>query len=159
MCAFSFIMHRLARDDEIGILFQRDTHGGKKVLWNRRVEYWAISSSARSFTCTAHSFACSVLLDLLARSAALIRSLPLSLTRSGAYGKKMYVYKMIALISCNFNPQCVGWLVGWQRICFCFAFARQISHYLPTLMANECNQPYLYAVACVEEIVCAESIS
>ena len=43
-------------------------------LWNRRVEYWAIYSSVCSFARTAHSFACSALLALLARSAAFLRS-------------------------------------------------------------------------------------
>ena len=41
----------------------------------RRCKYWATRSSFRSFARTAHSFACSGLLALLARSAALTRSL------------------------------------------------------------------------------------
>ena len=53
---------------------------------NRRVDYWAICSSVRLFTRTAHSFACFALLASLARSAALIRSLARSLTRSRAHG-------------------------------------------------------------------------
>ena len=40
-----------------------------------RYKYWANCSSVRSFTRTAHSFACSALLALLARFAALARSL------------------------------------------------------------------------------------
>ena len=58
---------------------------------NRRVEYWAIRSSVRSFARTAHSFACSALLASLARSAALIRSL--------AHGKKFFVFDINASIS------------------------------------------------------------
>ena len=58
-------------------------------LWNWRIEYWAIHSSARSFTSTAHSLAFSAQLTSLARSAALIhlfahspiRSLPSSWER------------------------------------------------------------------------------
>ena len=41
--------------------------------------YWATRSSVRSFACTAYSFACSALLALLTRSAALTRSLAHSL--------------------------------------------------------------------------------
>ena len=40
-----------------------------------RCKYWATHSSVRSFTRTAHSFACSTLLASLARSAALTYSL------------------------------------------------------------------------------------
>ena len=47
-----------------------------EALWSRnnqecRCLYWATRSSVRSFARTAHSFACSALLALLARSAAL----------------------------------------------------------------------------------------
>ena len=45
-----------------------------------RRKYWATRSSVRSFARTAHSFACSALLALLARSAALTRLFALSLT-------------------------------------------------------------------------------
>ena len=48
-------------------------------LWNRRVQYWAIHSSVRSFTRTAHSFVFYALLASLARSTALLRSLAHSL--------------------------------------------------------------------------------
>ena len=58
---------------------------GEEWLWNRRVEYWAIRSSARSFNRTAQSFAGSALLASLARSAALIRLF----TRSRANGKEV----------------------------------------------------------------------
>ena len=68
------------------------------------VEYWAIRSSVHSFTCTAHSFACSALLALLARSTALIRSLARSLAHSGAHGKEVLVYELNASISYSFNP-------------------------------------------------------
>ena len=54
----------------------------RTVVWNRqewRRKYWATRSSVRSFARTAHSFACSGLLALLAPSAALTRSLPRSL--------------------------------------------------------------------------------
>ena len=44
-----------------------------------RLKYWATRSSVHSFACKAHSFACSTLLVLLARSAALIRFLARSL--------------------------------------------------------------------------------
>ena len=40
-----------------------------------RLKYWATHSSVYLFTSTAHSFACSALLALLARSAVLTRSL------------------------------------------------------------------------------------
>ena len=50
-------------------------------------KYWATRSSVRSFTRTAHSFACSALLASLARSAVLICSLAHSLTHSQARGK------------------------------------------------------------------------
>ena len=53
---------------------------------------------------TALSFAFPALLALLARSAALVRSL----TRSGAHGEEVYVYGMNASISYNFNPLCGG---------------------------------------------------
>ena len=51
------------------------------ALWDeiKRIENWAIRSSARSFARTTHSFSRSALLALLARSAALIRSLAHSL--------------------------------------------------------------------------------
>ena len=52
-----------------------------------RRKRWATRSSVRSFARTAHSFACSALLALLAHSAALIHSLPRSLTHSLACGK------------------------------------------------------------------------
>ena len=48
-------------------------------IWNRRVEYWAIRLSARSFARTAHSFTWSA---LLASLAALICSLAHSLPSS-----------------------------------------------------------------------------
>ena len=47
-----------------------------------RLKYWATRSSVRSFARTAHSFAASLLFDLLARSSALIRPLAHSLPRS-----------------------------------------------------------------------------
>ena len=50
-----------------------------EMIRNRRVEYSVIRSSARSFARIAHSFACYALVALLARSAALIRSLVLLL--------------------------------------------------------------------------------
>ena len=65
-------------------------------LWNRRVEYWAISSSVRSFARTAHSFARSALLAFY--------SFARSLTHAGAQGKDIYVYKLNASISYSFNP-------------------------------------------------------
>ena len=46
-----------------------------EISQNSRRMYWATRSSIRSFACTAHSFACYTLLALLARSAALTRSL------------------------------------------------------------------------------------
>ena len=46
---------------------------------NRRVDYWAICSSVRLFTRTAHSFACSALPSSLAPSPAHIHSLALKL--------------------------------------------------------------------------------
>ena len=54
-------------------------------LWNRRVEYWAIRSSVRSFARTAHS-----------------------LTHSRAHRKVTYVYKLNASISYSFSPLCNG---------------------------------------------------
>ena len=77
---------------------------GVESIWPRRIDYWAIRSSICSFTCTTHSFACSALLALLARSAALIRSLACSLTHSGAYGKGGFCLwnKRVNLIS--FKP-------------------------------------------------------
>ena len=59
-------------------------HRWVERLGNRRVEYWIICSSARSFARTAHSFPRSALLASLARSAALIRSL----TRSELMGER-----------------------------------------------------------------------
>ena len=50
-----------------------------EMIRNRRVEYSVIRSSARSFARITHSFACYALVALLARSAALIRSLDLLL--------------------------------------------------------------------------------
>ena len=47
-----------------------------------RCKYWATRSSIRSFARTTHSFACSALLALLARSAALIRLFARSLVKS-----------------------------------------------------------------------------
>ena len=41
-----------------------------------------------------------------ARSAALIRSLARSLTRSGAHGKEVFVYELNASISYNLGPLC-----------------------------------------------------
>merc|ERR1712002_165326 len=79
-----------------------------QMIRNRRVEYWAIRSSVRSFARTAHSFACSALLASLARSAALIRSLARSLTHSGAHGKVVHVYELNASISYSFSPLWVG---------------------------------------------------
>ena len=78
------------------------------MIWNRRVEYWAIYSSARSFARTAHSFDCSALLGSLARIAAPIRSLACSLTRSQARGKEIYVYKLKSSIPYSFNQLCKG---------------------------------------------------
>ena len=52
------------------------------VVWNKqesRCKYWAPHSSVHSFTRTAHSFACTALLALLARSAALTHLLARSL--------------------------------------------------------------------------------
>ena len=54
-----------------------------------RLKYWATRSSVRSFARTTHSFACSVLLALLARSAALTRSLA-HLAHSLAHGTVIY---------------------------------------------------------------------
>ena len=70
-----------------------------EMIKNRRIMHWAIRSSARSFARTTHSFACSVLLASLARSAALIRSLPRSFTRSRAHGKEVSVHELNASIS------------------------------------------------------------
>ena len=50
-------------------------------------KHWATHLSVRSFACTAHSFACSALLALLAHSAALIRLLVCSVAHSRACGK------------------------------------------------------------------------
>ena len=55
--------------------------------------------SVRSFAHTTHSFACSVKLASLARSAALIHSLALLLTLSGAHGQELHVYELNASIS------------------------------------------------------------
>ena len=62
-------------------------HCGLKLHKIELVEYWAIRSSARSFTCTAHSFVSAALLALLARSTALI-SVICSLARSLAEEKE-----------------------------------------------------------------------
>jgi len=72
------------------------------------VKYRAIYSSVRLFARTAHSFACSALLTLLARSAALIRSLARSLTHSGAHGLVINVYELNASISYSFSPLCIA---------------------------------------------------
>ena len=56
----------------------------------------SFGSTAHSFARTAHSFACSPLLASLARSAALIRSLARSLTRSRAHGKEIFVHELKA---------------------------------------------------------------
>ena len=47
-----------------------------------------------------HSLTCSALLASLARSVAIIHSLAVSLTRSGAYGKEIHVSE---LIGCRFH--------------------------------------------------------
>ena len=69
------------------------------MMWNRRIEHWAIRSSARSFARTAHSFAS---LRLFARS------LARSLTRFRAHGKVVYVFEMNASFSYKFGPLCSG---------------------------------------------------
>ena len=62
---------------------------GKKVVQNSqksRYKYWATRSSVRFFARTAHSFACSILLALLARFARALRcALLRSLNRSLAH--------------------------------------------------------------------------
>ena len=101
--------------------------------WNWRVGYWAIRSSARSFARPAHSFACSALLASLARSAALIRSLALSLTRSRAHGKVVYVFEMNASISYSFNPLCKARKKHEQpiwRFCPVFPYFNYMNFYL-----------------------------
>ena len=67
-----------------------DERGRRTVVWinqEYRRKYWATRSSVHSFTRTAHLFACSGLLALLAPSAALICSLARSLSYSLACGK------------------------------------------------------------------------
>ena len=57
------------------------SHHHHTVVWKSQgsiLKHWATRSSIRSFACTAHSFACSFLLALLARSSALIRLLACS---------------------------------------------------------------------------------
>ena len=56
-----------------------------------RRKYWATCSSIRLFACTAHSFACSLLLALLAHSAALICLIARSFTHAlpSLWGKWM----------------------------------------------------------------------
>ena len=70
--------------------------------------FWAICCSVCSFAGTAHSFACSELLALLARFTALIRSLARSLAHSGAHGKEVFVYELNASISYHLNPLYCG---------------------------------------------------
>ena len=69
-------------------------------LWNWRVEYWAIRSSAR----TAHSFACSALLASLMRFAALISILARSLARK-LMGKRFLSMKWTRQFH-NISTQC-----------------------------------------------------
>ena len=73
-------------------------------IWNRRIGYWAIRSSARSFARTAHSFDCSALLAPLTRSAALIRSFARSLTHSIPKLKEVSDHEMNASIWYRLNP-------------------------------------------------------
>ena len=65
-----------------------------ETIRHRRVEYWANRSSICSFARTAHTFSRSILLALIARSAALIRLLALLLAHFGAHGKEIYIYEI-----------------------------------------------------------------
>ena len=100
-------------------------------LWNRRVQHWAICSSA-----------CSALLAWLTRSAHLFAR---SLTRSWAHGEKVFVYRMNASISFNFNPLWVDeWTVNnlelldaiyfgkWKRVPFSVEFEMNCIFHLTT---------------------------
>ena len=73
----------------------------------RRCKYWATRSSFRSFARTAHSFACSGLLALLARSAGLTRSLA-HFAHSLARGKVNYQMAIFSVFFFHFRPQCIS---------------------------------------------------
>ena len=85
------------------------------VLWLFSLSYLATAATTahwvewqriqrlRLVRSTAHSFACSA---LLARSAALIRSLARSLNHSGPHGREVFVHRTNASISYNLNPLC-----------------------------------------------------
>ena len=67
----NFICHSLSPKDSVHAEWQRTVI---QTLLNSGRKYWTTCLSARSFTCTGHLLACSALLILIARSAALTRS-------------------------------------------------------------------------------------
>ena len=75
VASISSLFFELQRSTTLIALSLRPRARWVEMIWNLRVENWAIHSSTCSFVCTAHSFAGSALLASIARSAVLIRSL------------------------------------------------------------------------------------
>ena len=116
----------------------RHTVGKMTMKWTRRI---LGHSLVRFLVCSIRSFACSTLLALLARSAALIRSLARALTRSRDHGKAVFIHDMKASNSYIFHPSWVPRtdrpLIAWKSLTWKF-----------TTSASEiCSRPQQHPVA------------